>query len=157
MKVCSTCKIEKNLFDFYEHKAMKDGHLNKCKECVKSRVKSHRDVNIDSIREYDRSRSTKPHRVAARAAYAETEAGMAASKKARMNYIERNPMIRACHVIVGNALRDGRLLKANCCSSCSSKNKLEGHHDDYTKPLDVRWLCVSCHKEWHKTNEPIYK
>ena len=156
MKVCRECHVEKPLSDFYKHAAMGDGRLNKCKPCVKSRVNKHREVNLETIREYDKRRSNKPHRVKARKDYQQTEAGKLAKKKAMDAYNKRYPMAYATHVIAGNAIRDGKLIPASSCSICGSVEKIEGHHDDYTKPLDVRWLCEQCHKAWHKINKPIY-
>lgn len=40
------------------------------------------------------------------------------------------------------------------CEICG-KTPTHAHHDDYNKPLQVRFLCPSCHKKWHNTNEPI--
>jgi hypothetical protein len=37
-KTCRTCKIEKPILDYYQHKYMSDGHLNICKTCIKSNV-----------------------------------------------------------------------------------------------------------------------
>ena len=156
MKVCRECNIKKSFSEFYKHAAMGDGHLNKCIPCVKSRVSKHRVNNLEAIREYDKKRSNELHRVNARKAYQKTEAGKLAKKKAMDAYHKRYPMTYAAHVIAGNAIRDGKLIPASCCSICGSTEKIEGHHDDYTKPLDIRWLCEQCHKAWHKINKPIY-
>ncbi|AEM62927.1 endonuclease [Vibrio phage phiVC8] len=50
---------------------------------------------------------------------------------------------------VNNAIRDGRLVKADQCNRCLETEGLHGHHHDYDKPLDVEWLCVNCHLQEH--------
>ena len=50
---------------------------------------------------------------------------------------------------VARALRDGVLVRPAACSACGNPGRVDGHHDDYAKPLDVRWLCASCHRAWH--------
>ena len=157
MKVCRECKVEKPLTEFYPHSQMLDGHLNKCKSCVKDRIKKHREANHERLLAYDKQRSDLPHRVQARREYAKTEAGRTAKKRAMAAYNKRYPMKYAAHLIFGNAVRDGKVARSDKCSVCGSTNKIEGHHDDYTKPLEVRWLCEPCHKEWHRHNEPIYE
>lgn len=52
------------------------------------------------------------------------------------------------------ALRVGKIFKKSC-EICGESNA-EMHHDDYSKPLEVRWLCRRCHTEWHKNNTPKY-
>jgi hypothetical protein len=66
---------------------MTDGHLNKCKDCTKADVTRHRAENLDYIRKYEQSRAMLPHRVAARAEYAKTEAGKQSRIKSSKKYL----------------------------------------------------------------------
>lgn len=54
---------------------------------------------------------------------------------------------------VHNAVVRGELERPDACEQCGhvgrSTRDIHGHHDDYSKPLDVRWLCSSCHKRHH--------
>lgn len=173
-KECFKCKAVKPLTEFYKHSEMADGHLNKCKQCAKRDVLEHREKNLEKIRAYDRGRSMLPHRIQARreyanspagrevhkrlnSKYAKSDIGKQVKKRAMAKYNERYPLAYAAHVIFGNALRDGKVDRADKCSFCGSIKNIQGHHDDYTKPLEVRWLCALCHKRWHKHNKPIYE
>lgn len=53
--------------------------------------------------------------------------------------------------IVNHAIRDGRIERMPC--EICGEPKTQAHHDDYDKPLDVRWLCVKCHNDWHRNNK----
>ena len=49
------------------------------------------------------------------------------------------------------AVKTGVLIRPHTCSRCgnSSSYKIEGHHNDYLKPLEVIWLCKICHGKEH--------
>jgi len=153
MKKCFKCNIEKPLTEFYKHKQMADGHLNKCKECNKKDVKENRENNSEYYKEYERERAKLPHRVKAREDYAKTDQGKEKGNNAKIKWTRRNPIKRMASIIVGNAVRDGKLTKNYTCESCfATPQRIHGHHDDYAFPLVVRWLCPGCHNKWHKEN-----
>lgn len=157
MKVCKKCGLEKDLSEFYKKPKMADGHLNHCITCVKAYEKDRRAKVADHLKAYEKARMNLPHRVQARKEYAQTVVGKAAHKRANDAYSKRYPMAYASRIIVGNAIKSGKLVKATSCSECGSTEKIEGHHDNYLEPLNVRWLCESCHKEWHRHYKPIYE
>lgn len=132
MKTCFKCGIEKPLNEFYKHKQMKDGHVNKCKECNKKYVSEHRIKNIDRIRAYDRDRGNRQ------------------TTEYRDKYKRLYPNKYRAHTIVSNAIRDKKLFTEPC--EICKKEVVHGHHDDYLKPLNVRWLCAAHHSQWHAAN-----
>jgi hypothetical protein len=65
---------------------------------------------------------------------------------------------------VTHAVTMGRLVNPGVCEACGDggtmrdgRTNVQGHHDDYNKPLDVRWLCQHCHHDWHKHNTAVLK
>ena len=136
MKKCFKCKEVKPLKDFYKHPQMADGHLNKCRECAKKDS----DVNFKrkmldphwQIKERERQRKKEEKR---------RNLGIA-TISIRKKY--DRPM---ANTVLGNAVRDGRI-KRLPCEVCGNE-KAEGHHEDYSKHLDVVWLCSRHHSDRH--------
>ena len=118
---------------FYKHKQMGDGHLNKCIECTKNDARDSRNNNLEYWREYDRKRGSRQ------------------SKNYCPEWRAEYPNKYKAQTMVGNAIRDKRLFR-QACEICGSKLRIHAHHDDYLKPLNVRWLCAAHHRQWHIKN-----
>lgn len=154
MKQCRKCEETKPLTEYYKHSQMADGHLNICKCCKRQDAINVRNARIEYYRDYDRSRANNPERVQSRLNFVNSESGKVCKKIANRRYLERNPLKRAAHIAVGNAIRKGALVK-QCCEVCGVSS-VQAHHDDYAEQLAVRWLCPKHHAEWHKKNEPLF-
>jgi len=157
MKKCFKCGEEKELSEFYKHPKMGDGHVGKCKECNKADVQKNYRDNIVYFKGYDRSRAMLPHRVRARADYQATENGKAAMSRARKRNYKLFPKQKLATGRVSKAIESGRIIRPKTCSVCSKKCKPQAHHCDYSKPLEVIFMCTTCHALWHKENTPLNK
>jgi len=62
-------------------------------------------------------------------------------------YVARYPEKHEAHRLMTNAIRRGELVRKPC--EVCGEIKVDGHHEDYSKPLDVRWLCRVHHIEAH--------
>ena len=133
MKTCFKCQKTLPFECFYKHKMMGDGYLGKCKECTKKDTIENRNKNIDFYRKYDRERGNRQ------------------SNNYIKEYREKFPFKINAQTMVNNFIRDGKLFKEPCCI-CGSNEKIHAHHDDYAKPLNVRWLCAAHHRQWHIKN-----
>lgn len=138
-KACFKCEKELPLEDFYKHSKMADGHLNKCKACTKNDVFKHRrnPESRERVLAYDRARGNRQ------------------GPEYRQAHREANPLAVKARYMVNNAVRDGKLEKPDRCSHCNETKRLVGHHEDYTRPLEVVWLCDACHRQLHAFYETI--
>jgi len=68
----------------------------------------------------------------------------------RRRYLEKKPFNYNAYNRVHRALAKGNLPRPQVCSECKKRSdSLVCHHYDYSKPLDVIWVCRSCHWEIH--------
>lgn len=66
-----------------------------------------------------------------------------------MPYNDPDPKKDLARRAAYNALRRGELVRPLICSVCSIDGLIHAHHDDYNKPLKVKWLCPGCHVDRH--------
>lgn len=64
-------------------------------------------------------------------------------------YWAKYPEKYKAHRAVNNALAQGKMKKPDTCSRCTNTENIQGHHEDYNKPLEVIWLCAKCHAKEH--------
>lgn len=149
---CKLCGLNSDQVEFYK------GVNCRCKECHKAEVRRNRAERSEQYRLYEKMRFKRdPHRNEANKAYAKTPKGKASHAAATKKRNSLNPLKRAANVILGNAVRSGRVIKPEECSKCARippRRQLHGHHEDYTKPLDVVWICASCHGFEHNGEAP---
>ena len=145
IRTCNICGTTSNKSKFYH------GVTSRCAECHAMKSRENRANNLDYYRAYDAKRfQENPKRKAANIAYAKTPRGKFVLEVSRLKWQSLNPAKRAAHIILGNAVRDKKLIKPKECQVCGSeKGRIHGHHSDYTKPLDVIWCCASCHADIH--------
>lgn len=140
-KKCMKCGELKPLSAFYEHPQMKDGHLNKCKECTKKDVSNNYRKNKKHYQEYEHS----DKRIASR---------RSRSGRYLKNHREKNPEKNRARRILTYHVRKGNLTQPSVCSICGKESKyIQGHHEDYSKPLDVIWVCPQCHRNIHNNRK----
>ncbi len=106
---------------------------NVCKPCIRSSVRSNYRRNRAHYVAYDKRREL-------------TDSRRVDKSESMIRHRAKNPEKYRARTAVGNALRDGKIERMPC--ECG-ETKVQAHHHDYSKPLEVTWLCVKCHWSHH--------
>jgi len=67
----------------------------------------------------------------------------------------KKPLFRRAQYLVYLAVKTGKLIRPSTCSKCGAQGKIQGSHNDYTRPLDVEWLCARCHNHKDHMNPKV--
>lgn len=162
MKKCNKCGETKPLSEFYKDCKALDGYRGRCKLCQNATIKCWREANPDRKAAIDKAwyeankerhatvtkvwREANLEQVAAR----KKAWGIANPDKVRANLErakERWPEKFAARKAANHAITAGYLVRQPC-EVCGAL-EVHGHHDDYSQPLAVRWLCHKHHMEYH--------
>lgn len=136
-KSCSICRQSKSAELFYKHRGTKDGLRPDCKEC-RSEVQ----------KRYKKSERGKEVNREAGRRYSGSEIGKKAKIAKQKRYIAKFPEKVRARSHLNTAIKAGHIIRRPC-EVCGTE-PAHGHHDNYSKPLEVRWLCQLHHTEEHK-------
>jgi hypothetical protein len=79
--------------------------------------------------------------------YRATPNGAMKCREAVYRSWEREPEKQAARLLLNASVRKGLIARPDRCSKCGEVKKVEGHHRDYSHPLEVEWVCRGCHAD----------
>lgn len=117
-KTCRKCGKDKPLSEFYKNQRYSSGYEAKCKECIREATRRREVENPEGV------------------------------LKSRLSAYNKKPTHQNAYRVIEAALKAGALEKPHSCSICNcpdTEKRIEAHHYDYERPLEVTWLCPDCH------------
>lgn len=137
-KKCNRCNALKPIEEFNMDKYSVDGHMLFCRQC--HGIGYLNNEEREKLRELNRINSKQY-----RKNYPEL-----ASKRDRHNRLSRKdtPQYK-CGELLRYAVRSSKINRPSICSECGKEGVTQAHHEDYTEPFDVVWLCAMCHGKKH--------
>lgn len=141
MKTCAGCNQVKPDLDFRTRAAAPHLLQSLCKCC-----------ESEKARAYKKTRAGANSQSTAEAAYKRSPKGKEAIKRSKQAQRERNPDRLAARSALRHALVAGKVRKWPVCAMpCCQETRVQAHHADYSRPLDVVWLCKAHHSAAHRT------
>lgn len=144
---CSICKIDKKEDDFYSYDRWR------CKKCRGKKVLAWKAKNRERSLEIDK-KHRDTHKFEKRKYYAKWykkngRIRNVLSYEITLQWKQEHPDAIKAHRTLQYAVKTGKVIKPNICLKCYREKRLSAHHNNYSKPLEVEWLCYSCHKLRH--------
>lgn len=148
MKRCTKCKRELPETDFNKNKREKSGLRAECRECqhieyaryAKTPAAKERKV-VWANSAFGRLISRKSDRDRNQS---ENRRDYKREKVAERRKNESTKVKERARNAVNNAIKQGKMVRGTRCEFAYTgecAGKIMAHHDDYNKPLDIRWLC----------------
>lgn len=160
--LCNLCKKDKEE-DLFEFRKDRGSYRKTCKECRNERERSKYPLKAKELsekRKVVRAKNLDECNEKARIRYWAKRDDLLQKAKKRPSYRNRssdsfkkwrtkNKHKCAAQQAVTRAIKNGKLIRPEKCCICARIEKLNAHHSDYSKPIDVIWVCVPCHRKLH--------
>jgi len=150
MMKCKKCGEVKNCDDFYLT------HRVTCKKCIRKQVIAWQKNNRKQVLKTQKTMRDRPEFRKKQAEYYRKwyEAKGRGKRSQRQlkqikSWQKLHPESCRAGSLVQYAVETGKITRPKACVTCKEKRKLLAHHDDYNFPLNVKWLCYSCHQKLH--------
>ena len=141
-KICSTCREALPGTKFHYQEASPDGCTSICKDCFRKYARNRYQTRPD-VREKHRIYRASPE--------------IKALRNARNVGRDYSTNQHRAHGTVARAISNGLITRPSRCSNCENYVDVEAHHADYSKPLEVSWLCKLCHEHLHRLQDETDK
>lgn len=132
--ICTKCNLEKPKHLFNKSSRHTSGMCPWCKVCESKRKTAWKLNNPKKAVEY----AIKFRNENRSSVYAKNK-----------EYEKNNHAAKLAKMAVRRAIIKGVLIRPKKCSLCPKKENIEAHHENYSKQLDVKWVCKSCHRKIH--------
>lgn len=133
-KKCAECGRDLPLSEYNKNRNNKDGLQDRCRECFSKYNKARYAANKEKFKaDIYAYKAENPDKVC----------------ETRLSTCSKNPNHYNANKAVSAALASGRIRPAKNCAGCGvsgDQTRLGAHHHDYSKPLDVVWVCAACHR-----------
>jgi hypothetical protein len=123
-------------------------YCQKCKRNKKDLLVNSKRFNVKGVEVFSylcRACNTKRCKI-----YRSSTGGKNKAHSAVYRYGKKNKDKVHARLALNYHVKKGNVIKPTKCSCCRLKKKVEAHHSDYSKPLNVLWLCRSCHSDLHR-------
>lgn len=132
MPVCRKCKKDKpeDQFNFFNKE--KGTRQTMCRECFseynRERYRSNPEKYKADVKKY-REENTE------------------ACFETRLKVWKKNKTLYNARKLTEAALASGKIKRPETCQVCGKapEKRIEAHHENYDKPLDIIWCCTKCH------------
>jgi hypothetical protein len=132
IRTCHCCEAVKPLNLFVREKSYTSGYGQPCLQCKAEKQRLRSSNNPERAKEI-------------RQQYANRHGGLGPSKEYMASYRAKFPERRRAGRLVNKAIKRGDLVRPGRCQKCGVGCYPDASHHDYARPLDVEWLCKSCH------------
>lgn len=133
-KRCAKCGETKPCDEFAADRGATDGLFRWCRSCASSNLRRWYRLNAEAKQARD-------------AAWRAANPGYH-TQHAKL-YRQLHPArVAACNLL-RTAIRNGTIVRPDSCEKCGCTCRPDAHHHDYSRPLDVAWLCRRCHRGLH--------